>query len=296
MRETKSYEYNKRTTGIFGKPDTSIKVAPNVVKLLHDINWSAVGQDLDEFLSLERGFTAGDLQDLDKSLPEVIKLSVEEAGVPVPSGSGYNTGGVAAAGTVSNFDQVRSEANLEAVDNMLAEVAGKRFDAVMADPALRLWILTFILDSRTDRNHYTSHGQDRSVRLWNSDGSNREQGKAKEAFYQSAYNYLADASTTDLQPLWDEMSAMGFTPEDTQQFLRFVDDRTRQERRWGQVGSPYGEAGRSYQGPDEIRKLVDRRAERWLIPSRCHLVTRRTRMTGRRAILPVHPRTEHEVR
>jgi hypothetical protein len=249
-------EYNKRTTGIFGKPDTSTKVAPNVVKLLHDINWSAVGQDLDEFLSLERGFTADDLQDLDKSFPDVIELSIEETGVPVPSGGGYNTGGTAATGITSNFDQVRSVENMAAVDNMLAEVAGKRFDAVMADPALRLWNLPSSLTLAQTGTTTRPTGSGVPFGYGTQTDRTSEQGKAKEAFYQSAYNYLSDASTTDLQPLWDEMSAMGFTPEDTQEFWRFVDDRTRQERRWGQVGSPYGEAGRSYQGPDEIRKLV----------------------------------------
>ncbi len=246
-------EYNSRATAIFGKPDTSVKVAPNVVHLLTDINWSAVGQDLDEFLSLERAFTVDDLKDLDTRSPEFEKL-METRTTTQPNQSGYGPR-EAITTTSSNFDKVRSAENVASADAFLAQKAGERFDAVMADPALRLWDLPSTLQLAQTGTTVRPTGAAVPIGYGVQSDRTTEQGKAQEAFYQSAYNYLATASNTDLQPLWDEMTAMDFTPEDTNAFWRFVDDRTRQERRWGQVGSPY-QAGGNYRSADEIRKLV----------------------------------------
>lgn len=54
-------EYDTRVTKVFGQGGSSKQPAPNTVKLLATLDFEAVGQDLDQYLSLERGFTMEDL-------------------------------------------------------------------------------------------------------------------------------------------------------------------------------------------------------------------------------------------
>jgi hypothetical protein len=246
-------EYNRRTEALFGRSDTSEKIAPNLVRLLTDIKWEAVGHDLDEYISLDRAFTLDEIKNLNMSNVDFERLRNTAAQVSTNPG-GYGSTVTAPAST--NFARVRSPEELAKADAALIAAAGARIEEVMGNPTFNLWDLESSMNYAMNPEAGRPTGSLVPFGYGFQTDRTSVEDQNKEAVYQSAFNMLTDANTTDLQPLWDEMEYWGFNDKDVNEFWQFVDDRTRKEQRYGQVGSPYGEPNRRYRTPDEIRKLV----------------------------------------
>lgn len=116
-------KYNEDLAHIFGGRGGSETYAPNVVSLLKSVDFDAVGQDLDEYLNLDRLVTADEMSTL-KSHGKPLTYEVPES----------NTG---------TFDQgkyaeIRTPENLGALDRVLTEQYAAKIRKVMQDGYLRL--------------------------------------------------------------------------------------------------------------------------------------------------------------
>lgn len=119
--------YDERVEKMFGEGRGSDTYAPEVVALLEQINFSAVGQDLDEYLSLDRLIDTEELKDFKLTDKPYIKLVAEEPA--------YNP---KHAPESTSLADVRSAENLANLDASIVAQAAKTIETLMANSETRL--------------------------------------------------------------------------------------------------------------------------------------------------------------
>lgn len=110
-------EYDSTVERLFGKTGGSETVAPNTVRLLADLNMDLVGQDLDEYLSLERAIDVNELPDF-KFTPADIKLLGQKV----------------EGGKEPTYADVRAPENLKAIDTKAIQKAQELIKGRLASP------------------------------------------------------------------------------------------------------------------------------------------------------------------
>lgn len=234
-------EYDKRVAKVFGQGGTSKQIAPNTVKLLATLNFEAVGQDLDQYLSLERGFTMDELDNFKLDKGAVKQLIEVDTGTQETQAQGSKT--------MADYAAVRTPENVAALDADLVSRSSKliaekmqqanyvlsEFNSIVIDPLFN--------PTATPGPAPLGYG-DPATRT-----STYEQ--QMEDWMQRAYAELQSPNGR-VDVVFGEMDEFQFTPEDRQQFLDYVNQRSLAEQ---QYGLPDGSATQR-RSSDEIRKLM----------------------------------------
>lgn len=236
--------HDKQVAEMFGPNGGSVVYAPEVVALLKQVDFKALGQDLDEYLSLERLTDISDLK-----------------------GATFNSAKVKQLGDSNvSYKDIRSEANLAALDAQVSEKSSKKFSELMQDgyQILQDWHATAAVSRGGDVESYGG------VMMSAPPGTEPIAGfptaiapgaqldlndieVQRGLFHSSAYDTLlrSDSSFNDLVKMAEENE---FTKADWSKLINYIDIRTRQQERWG-IPTP-NEAGTKVREADEIRALV----------------------------------------
>lgn len=238
--ESQRETYETDVKAIFGERGGSEKYAPNTVALLKQIDFKAVGQDLDEYLSLERAFTAD----------EVKNFTLED----VPALKQMGEGGV-------SYEGARQRTNVEAAEAVAVTKSADTIAKAMQDA-------TNVLDT-----FYATMEQTR-LPLMDLYGGKpvtpeeaplgfpvkgqtydlTDQAQAKAAFFTDAY---ALAASGRMDKVWEQLSVAGATEADVQELFTYLDTRSQQEKRWGRPeGVLVDTSELNYLDPDKTRASI----------------------------------------
>lgn len=271
-------EYDKQVADIFGEGGGSERYAPNTVRLLESIGFTAKGQDLDEYLSLERAITSDELEGFAYSNKDIVELELTEdmpqeyaTAVPdtaaasrygpgTPRGSNRSTTGAGAASRYgigpladenapdnmervlqqSNFAEVRSAENMRAVDTAAIQKAGEFIDLAMKN--VNAWdfdsAIELALTGQTTGSPFNLEDPTLS----------EEEQTMKDNFYQSAWDAVRDPEQ-DISVLWEQMDLVGYEDKDVQDLMYWLDQMTVRQIELGQVDP-------TLRDPGEIRDLL----------------------------------------
>lgn len=216
-------EYGEKVKRIFGEGGGSARPAANTVNLLDKIGLEAKGQDLDEFLSLDRAITLDELQEFKFSEGEVVGLT--GGGTPK-----VHHGGKAAPAPGlkkerdSNFGEVRNLENTGRIETSAIDKAGAFIEGLMNDPNAKLWDFKSTTSTGLTGQRPPASEIPFGFGLL---GERTGDDEVKEQTYRLAYEYLTNRGNTDLEAFWAELSALEFTDEDVQDLWEVIDRRSR---------------------------------------------------------------------
>jgi hypothetical protein len=214
--------YNERAEKIFGKGGGSEAYAPNTLKLLEDIDFKAVGQDLDEFLSLERTVTSDQL-----------KGWTGEGG----AAQRKNSAGYADAG---EFGTIRSAENQAKVTADAIAKAGALIEKTLAETRLGGGVNDFLAHKA---------GEAPAPGWAGPSFSRPTQAEADwDEVLRGAFGHLADPNTKNLDTFWGGVQEYGYDEAQVDEIFSYIDARTRDLARSGKTAG-----GRT---PQEIRALA----------------------------------------
>lgn len=114
--EAEREAYDKKVTKLFGAGRGSAQMAPATVDLLSKLDMSLVGQDLDEYLSLEKAIDINELPDF--------KFSEKDA----------KTLEAMATGSSPTYEQVRAPENMAAIDTATIQKAQQVIKTALQNP------------------------------------------------------------------------------------------------------------------------------------------------------------------
>lgn len=208
-RPDNTVEYDRSVREMFGTQGGSQMYAPNTMTLLEKMGMGKLrGQDLDEYLSLDRAFDAQELSDLRhwEETPELPEYK--------------------------DFGDARSLENAALLDRRQIDMAGNLLSKVNADKSIIGWdeqsrIDAYLGKKRTEAE--TPIGWylvDEPVRP-------TEEASKMEAFYQNAYDFLADPATTSLDELYLNGDELKFTESDYDELFQYFYLRSLEDDRIG---------------------------------------------------------------
>jgi hypothetical protein len=234
-------DYNSKVKKIFGEGGGSDLYAPNLVNLLDEINFQAVGADLDEFLSLERAIDASELANFEYA--DDTKVIPFEAKPERLVGTGV---GVTKVPGMSNYAEARSTENLAAIDTLAVQQSQKAIEAVMTDANKVLWDFQSTFKGREafsieDIPYGFGSAEERGE-------TPAENGLTMDLWTQQAWQALKDPTDNPLPAIEEAFQSFKFTPEEQQNFWNLVNQKTKDEQQYGAIGE-----GRS---AEEIRKML----------------------------------------
>jgi len=134
---TKRTEYDQKVEKMFGKGFGSDTVAINTVDLLSQLDMKVVGQDLDEYLSLERSIDTKELADFKFSKGDVRTLQ------------GLASGGAATPDQADQYAALRTPENLAKVDTAGVLGAQNLIKQKMADPGTLDYSFDALMSGKT---------------------------------------------------------------------------------------------------------------------------------------------------
>lgn len=272
-RSTQNWEperqekYDARVEAIFGETGGSEIRAINTLKLLEEINFTAVGQDLDEYLSGERLITADEMKNFKVGTADPvageIKTTTDRKTLPFSIGPvtplsapGPRDSDVTTT-TVDNYEEIRSAANLAALDAAAVRALDTEITERMSKADTIGWNVPSVLSPKDEK--------------WTSDkipmgyGDPAKRGikpdsplAEKENWYNLMWLNLNDPEQKledvlrDVQISMNSMRASGFTDEQEQEVWDWIDQRTRWHAEYGQPD----DLGYPLRDPLEIRKAL----------------------------------------
>lgn len=237
-------EYDEKVKNIFGETGGSQVYAPNTVTLLDNLGIKAQGQDLDEYLGLNRAITStemGDVKFTSGQLETIDDLMKDRTLTPEQ---------------VTQYSKVRDPGNVRLLDNQAIEAAGREIKAAMTNPDLNLWsfeaaIPGLIGDNKKPVSAAVPLGYGTpEIRGGGAENIDNQM----DVWLNTAYEHLK-SDQTDPQDLWDAMKERQFTPEDVQTFFQFMDTKLSNEERYGETPAPEGRPGKS-RTAEEIRRIL----------------------------------------
>lgn len=221
---------------IFGAEANGQRFAPSTLKLIEDLGIEVQDRNLDEFLSMERGFNMSELQDLQLDKGSVIEL---DRG-PTALAKGYGS---------NNFAEAYSPENMVRVDTRIIEQAGKYLQEALANPE------AWDFDSALSLSLTGSLPEGKEIPFGYGTLTSRgtEEEREKDTFFRKAYAHLQHPDTADMSELMVRLNDPDdpWTPEQKQEFFDYLDIRSQWEI-LNDIG-PGEEGGRSAQ---QIRELI----------------------------------------
>lgn len=223
--------YDEQVTKMFGEGGGSDTYAPEVVSLLGQIDFDAVGQDLDEYLSLER---AVDMDELAKfKISKNTPLIFGEENTP---------------DTTPNYAAVRTPENLSAVEANVVDKA-----AVASQEAMQQAMLTSASILQSVQDTMALSRQQQVTGFGGLAVETPTLVPEDEQWFQGIYNYLMDPAVSDLGALWQEFKDVNATDKDIEDVFAYIDQRSKQELQWGR---PAEIDARNSRSPADIRVLT----------------------------------------
>jgi hypothetical protein len=221
--------YNQRAEKVFGKGGGSEAYAPNTLKLLEEIDFKAVGQDLDEFLSLERTVTADQLKG----------WTGQGGAAQRKSADGYTDAG--------EFGTIRSAENQAKVTADAIAKAGALIEKTLSQG-----------DIGVDVNDFLNHRAGGPSKIGWADPSSAafpDQAQADQnKTYWKILNMLADPSVESADTFWGVMRDLEYDEKQIDDVFKYIDQRTRDMAVSGK--NPYATPDGAARSPQEIRALV----------------------------------------
>ena len=258
-------QYDRRIKSMFGEQGGSDVVAPRTVDLLYESGLRARGQDLDDFLSLDRAISAAELENWQMSdQPDLVHLQIEdnpnarqspeqaaeeleywgELGMDEHPSMKYLHDQMA---VTSNIMQVVSEQNLQALDIEAVQQAGE-FIAESIEQNPEAWDFSSAVEMQiTGRRP-----DDVPYGYGNPDERDTEEERAKERFIQDAFVYLRETEAPTLDLIWEGINEVGMDEEDIDDLFGFIDAQTRSQI-MGMGDEPWDE---EFRDPREIRRIA----------------------------------------
>lgn len=251
-------QYDDRVTAIFGEGGGSEIRAINTLKLLEEINFTAVGQDLDEFLSGERLITAEEMKNFKVGTSDpvvgVIKKTTERKTLPfsigpvTPASAPEARDSDVTTTSVDNYEDVRSAVNLSSLES----AAVRALDSTIRERIGVSWDVSSALGmKKMTPDDFPIGYSNPGYR-----GIDPDSFKAqKEQWFNTMWINLNDPEQKLDNVLKDveiSMQKGGFGPELQQEVWDWVDERTSW---YGEYGQP-SDLGYPLRDPLEIRKAL----------------------------------------
>jgi hypothetical protein len=246
-------KYDDQVLEMFGPGGGSETYAPNTVNLLAQVDFKAVGQDLDEYLSLERAVDVDELKDFKLEPGTVEQLSKET----IPGRTiGYGTAlHQEPSRILTNYAEVRSPENLQTLDSVVVNQFSDVISAAMTSSERAAWD---VLSAFSDRplGSYTSEEVPLGYGNMNLRAGTGNEGV--DEYIQNAYSHLLDpANTNAMQEVQEDLKNLD--PEHQQAFWDYFNMRTRNELNYGPIPM-VDEAGLDITGPmrtaEELRLMA----------------------------------------
>ena len=211
--------YDDEVKAIFGEKGGSETYAPNTVALLKQIDFKAVGQDLDEYLSLERAFTLDEIKDFKiEGMPQLKQMG--EGGV--------------------SYEGARARDNIQAAEVAAVTKSAEAISTAMQDANNVL--NTFYQTMESARQPLMDELGGKSLRLSGAVGEqtgfplmgqtyvkgNEEQEKAKA--FSDLY---ATAAAGKMDMVWEGIQAAGMNEDEQKELFSYFSTRSAQETRSG---------------------------------------------------------------
>jgi hypothetical protein len=195
-------QYDMDVKSIFGEAGGSETIGYNTVALLKKIDFKAVGQDLDEFLSLERGISADELKDFKFSEKDLMGLA------------SFNVGQTVAP---DQYEIVRSSKNMGAVDTAAIQSALNAYKSTITTKSPNSWDIKAALGLRSEFfPGETPAGNDMNRLL--------------DANLDQAYEMLrANPNEAGMAAIFKDFETRAWTPEEQQALWTFLDERTQRD-------------------------------------------------------------------
>lgn len=205
-------EHDARVEKLFGKGFGSETVAPNTVKLLDELNVVQLGQDLDEYLSLERAIDSKELGTFKFSDADVKTLNTLAN----------------AAEQKTQYKDIRSAANLQAVDSANIQAAQQKIKTALANPAAVSYDFnTLMMPTDTDAaNVPLGFGETGTDQVF------RDSLSALGSTNLAQWNIPADADPMSF--ILDNLKETGADEATQEKFLQYV---ANQAQLFGQYGN-----------------------------------------------------------
>lgn len=198
-------KYDLDVKSIFGEAGGSETVGYNTVALLKKIDFKALGQDLDEFLSLERGFSVDEVKDFKFSKEDLMGLA------------SFN---VVQKVAQDQYGIVRSDKNMGAVDTSLIKGALNAYKSTITTKSPNSWDIEAALGVRSEFfPGETPAGNDTARPL--------------DAALDQAYEMLrSNPNEAGMAAIFKDFETRQWTPEEQKALWSFLDSRTQRDMQY----------------------------------------------------------------
>ena len=263
----KQQKYDERVTAIFGEDGGSDVRAINTLKFLEKIDFTAVGQDLDEYLSGARLITAEEMKDFKVGTSEPLAPDIKTSANQVVDGkfrvvtprAGY-PGSISLVGPstpeitteIQNYEQLRSSANLASLDASAVRALDTALRERMSAGDTMGWNVPSTLGlKKMTPDDFPMGYSNPGVRGVEPDSFLAK----KEAWFKDMWFNLNDPDQKLEDVLKDIQTSMKvgeFGPELQQEVWDWIDKRTRWHAEYGQPN----DTEFPLRDPNEVRKAL----------------------------------------
>lgn len=225
LNEADRATYDAKVTELFGEGGGSDVLAPATVDLLSQLDMNFVGQDLDEYLSLDRGISSTELMDF--------KFSDKDA---------KTLGELADGAAGPTYEEVRAPENIAAIDTAAIQKGQQLIKTALANPEALTYDFNSLMFGPSAEIQLAGQppiGFGTETTQW----SNPDEA-ALNSWYQKGLSTLGAADPTQfgvpagadpMSYLLADMEQNGGGPEDQQKFLDYI---ANQVSLIGQYGTP----------------------------------------------------------
>ena len=253
-------QYDERVTAIFGEDGGSEVRAINTLKFLEEIDFTAVGQDLDEYLAGDRLITAEEMKDFKVGTSEPLAPEIKtSASQSVTPRAGY-PGSMSPVGPstpeitteIQNYEQLRSSANLASLDASAVRALDTALRERMSAWDTMGWNVPSTLGiKKMTPDDFPMGYSNPGVRGVEPDSYLAD----KEAWFKDMWFNLNDPDQKLEDALNDiqlSMKVGEFGPELQQEVWDWIDKRTRWHAEYGQPN----DTEFPLRDPNEVRKAL----------------------------------------
>jgi hypothetical protein len=229
-------QYRDDVTKMFGSEGGSDTVAIHTMELLKSIDFKAVGQDLDEYLSLERSVDLDELKTFkltDTPVVEGVEKTFnsererQQDAIRNPNQGPY-----------TNLDALASPGNLDAVDSAAIRASKAQIEASMQDYSTNYWSW----DTAMHPKEYTRADKDevpigygdalRNPKLPAEDKKGRPNWSL-DRFAAQSWEWLKDGQDFTMDDVEEFFVAYDYSPKERADWFGYINNRARNEMQYG---------------------------------------------------------------
>lgn len=225
-------KYEEDLNTIFGGRGGSETYAPNVLSLLKSVDFDAVGQDIDEYLNLERLITADEMK------------APRSTAKPVEYGNSFAPD---IAVDKAKYAEVRAPENLAALDQALTSQYAAKITKVMQDGYLRLKDVQSSMESSRSGQTLSYGGVGYNAPMTpgfpvvvtpgSAEATTEPQLLSDEQqmglLRRGVYEYALNKENTDSSPMFQWLTENKLTEKERSSLWTYIRDRLAQDREWG---------------------------------------------------------------